>query len=153
MKQFLAITLRPVVSRLLPRLTVLAVAAFALSACMSPGPVREAMLCGQKVTYHPDDTARCAGNASACTVGGGANGYNVYYSTADEAVLGHEEEHVCGMRHREPWVAVGGKFCTVVTAGGNTQWKKGDVMCRVDAGPPIKMTDASLQRFLSFNSR
>lgn len=132
----------------LRRLSILGVVALSAAACVSPGPTRTASLCGQEVTFHPDNVKPCNGGASACTVRtAGQSGYHVYYSTFDEAVLGHEEEHVCGMRHREPWVSVGGKSCTVVTEGGNTQWKKGDVMCRVDSGPIVKMNDPRVRSF------
>jgi len=130
------------------RLAAVAVLALGVSACVSPGPVHVAMVCGQKVTFHPDDLKPCNGGASACSVLTSGQGYNVYYSTMDQSVLGHEEEHVCGMRHKEPWVSVGGKACTVVTEPGNTAWKKGDVMCRVDSGPPVKITDTRVQAFL-----
>jgi len=130
------------------RLAAIAVLALGVSACVAPGPVHEAMVCGQKVTFHPDDLKPCNSGASACSVLTSGQGYNVYYSTMDQSVLGHEEEHVCGMRHKEPWVSVGGKACTVVTEAGNTAWKKGDVMCRVDSGPPVKITDTRVQALL-----
>lgn len=130
------------------KFAVIALLAASVSACVGPGPVREASVCNQKVVYHPDDLKPCARGAAACTVrANAAEAYQVYYSTLDESVLGHEEEHVCGMRHREPWVSVGNRICTVVTEGGSTSWKKGDVMCRVDAGPPIKITDTRIRAF------
>jgi len=129
------------------RCAAIAVLALGVSACMSPGPVREAMVCGQKVTFHPNDLKPCNGGASACAVKVSGSDYHIHYSTLDEGVLEHEQEHVCGMRHREPWVYVAGKACTVVTEGGTTGWKKGDVMCRVDAGPPVKITDSRIQGY------
>ena len=130
------------------KLLIVTLLAAGVSACVSPGPVREAMVCGEKVTFHPDDLKPCNGGASACTLkSASASSYHVYYSTIDEAVLGHEEEHVCGMRHREPWVTVAGKICTVVTEGGHTAWKKGDVMCRIDTGPPVKITDDRVRSY------
>jgi hypothetical protein len=130
------------------RLAILAMLAGSVSACVSPGPVHEETVCGQKVMFHPDDLKPCNGGASACTVRTGTNAsYQIYYSTLDDGVLGHEEEHVCGMRHREPWVAVAGAVCTVVTEGGNTAWKKGDVMCRMNSGPPVKVTDERLRYY------
>ena len=152
MKHIFAISLRKLGGGALLRLAFLATLVLTVSACVSPGPVREAMVCGKKVTFHPDDLKPCNRGASACAIQTQAT-YNIHYSTLDESVLGHEEEHVCGMRHREPWVPVGGKVCTVVTDGGTTGWKRGDIMCRVDAGPPIKMTDVRLQEFFSLNSR
>ncbi|HEY4372159.1 MAG TPA: hypothetical protein VGN52_09560 [Burkholderiales bacterium] len=134
------------------KFAVIAMLAASVSACVSPGPIRVSTVCGQKVVYHPDDLKPCHGGASACTVRDGVETqYQIYYSTLDESVLGHEEEHVCGMRHREPWVTVAGKICTVVTEGGNTPWKKGDVMCRVDAGPPIRITDARIRAYTMNN--
>jgi hypothetical protein len=124
-------------------LTVLSLA-LAATACVSPGPVYQASVCGQQVTYHPDDLKPCRNGASACTVQQGGSSYHVHYSTLDGGVMEHEKEHVCGMRHQEPWVYVAGKSCTVVTEGGNTAWKKGDVMCRVDAGPPVRITDTRI---------
>ena len=117
--------------------------------CAGPGPTRTAMICGQAVTFHPDDLSACNGGASACTVKPVTSAaFHVYYSTLDESVLSHEEEHVCGMRHREPWVMVAGKVCTVVTDGGNTAWRRGDVMCRINAGPPVKLSDDRVRKFL-----
>lgn len=147
MKQFLA-NLAAGVLRGGPRLAVITLLALGVTACVSAGPVREAMLCGQKVTFHPDDLKPCSRGSTACTVKTSGASYSVHYSTMDEAVLAHEEEHVCGMRHKEPWVTVAGKACTVVTDPGNTAWKKGDVMCRVDAGPPVKITDARVLNFV-----
>jgi len=160
MKQILANSLRAARALLssklagagLRRLALLTVVAVGVSACVSPGPVREAMVCGQQVKFHPDDLKPCNGGASACALRAGDGYYHIHYSTMDESVLGHEQEHVCGMRHREPWVSVAGKICTVVTEGGTTMWKKGDVMCRVDAGPPVKITDQRIQSF-TLNSR
>ena len=126
--------------------------AISLAGCVSPGPVHTGSVCGQTVTFHPDNLKPCNAGASACAVKTSASTYDIYYSTMDETVLGHEQEHVCGMRHREPWVMVSGKVCTVVTEGGNTQWQKGDVMCRVDAGPPIKITDTRIRSF-TMNAR
>jgi hypothetical protein len=128
----------------LTRIGAIVALTLSLVACMSPGPTRESMVCGQRVTYHPNDLTPCNGGASACALKTSEASYHIYYTTMDESVLGHEQEHVCGMRHREPWVPVAGKICTVVTEGGTTIWKKGDVMCRVDAGPPIKVTDTRL---------
>ena len=123
--------------------------ALALVGCAQAGPTREEMVCGQKVVFHPDDLKPCNGGASACTVKPAAEStYNIYYSTLDESVLSHEEEHVCGMRHREPWVMVAGKVCTMVTDGGSTPWAKGDVMCRINAGPPVKITDARVRQYV-----
>jgi hypothetical protein len=130
------------------RLAVITFLALGVTACVSPGPVREAQLCGQKVSFHPDNLTPCTRGTTACTVQTSTSSYAVHYSTMDEAVLAHEEEHVCGMRHKEPWVPVAGKACTVVTDPGKTAWKKGDVMCRVDAGPPIKITDARVLNFV-----
>jgi hypothetical protein len=127
--------------------------ALGTTACVSPGPIYQASVCGQQVTYHPDDLAPCAHGASACTMQSGAGHYDVHYSTLDPGVMDHEREHVCGMRHREPWVYVAGKSCTVVTEGGNTGWKKGDVMCRVDAGPPVRITDARVLSTIITSSR
>jgi len=124
------------------RLSAITCIALGLTACATaPGPVREAMVCGQTVRFHPDNLAPCARGSTACAVKTSSSTYSIYYSTMDEAVLGHEQEHACGMRHKEPWVTVAGKACTVVTEPGSTAWKKGDVMCRVDAGPPVKITD------------
>lgn len=129
-----------------------------LTGCVSPGPTREAMVCGQHVTYHPDDLKPCDGGSSACTIKRAtSSAFNVYYSTADEAAVGHEEEHVCGMRHRQKWVDVRwltpqGKWiwitCTVVTEGGRTAWKADDVMCRIDAGTPVKFSDARVRAYV-----
>jgi len=130
------------------RVVALLLLAMNLSACMAPGPVREAMVCGKKVTFHPNDLKPCNGGASACAIRASESSYHIHYTTMDEAVLEHEQEHVCGMRHREPWVPVAGRICTVVTEGGSTQWQKGDVMCRVDAGPPIKITDQRIQTLI-----
>jgi hypothetical protein len=130
------------------RLALVAMLAISVSACVGPGPIREEMVCGQKATFHPDDLKPCNGGASACTLKPATEAsYHVYYSTLDESVLGHEEEHVCGMRHREPWVTVAGKICTVVTEGGNTSWRKGDVMCRINAGPPVKINDDRIRSY------
>jgi hypothetical protein len=130
------------------KLAVVAMLAASVSACVGPGPIREEMVCGQKVIFHPDDLKPCNGGASACTVKPAIEAsYHVYYSTLDESVLGHEEEHVCGMRHREPWVTVAGKICTVVTEGGTTSWRKGDVMCRINAGPPVKINDDRIRSY------
>lgn len=123
------------------RLAAITALALGLAACVGPGPVYQGTVCGQQVTFHPDDLKPCANGATACTTQRGDKSYAVYYSTLDTGVMDHEKEHVCGMRHKEPWVYVFGKSCTVVTEGGSTGWKKGDVMCRVDAGPPIKITD------------
>jgi hypothetical protein len=152
MKQIFALLTRPVSLAPLRRAALLTLVAATAAACVSPGPTREAMVCGQKVTFHPDDLKPCNGGASACAIKTGETSYHIHYSTMDESVLGHEQEHVCGMRHREPWVFVAGKICTVVTEGGSTSWKKGDVMCRVDAGPPIKITDTRIQAF-TMNAR
>ena len=112
-----------------------------LTACGAPGPLSHAMVCGQQVTYHPDDLTPCAHGAAACTQRQGESSYDVHYSTVDTEVIGHENEHVCGMQHREPWVSVAGAACTEVTEGGATGWKSGDVMCRVNAGPPLRIVD------------
>ena len=112
-----------------------------LTACGAPGPLSHAMVCGQQVTYHPDDLTPCAHGAAACTQRQGESSYDVHYSTVDTEVIGHENEHVCGMQHREPWVSVSGAACTEVTDGGTTGWKRGDVMCRVNAGPPLRIVD------------
>lgn len=119
------------------------------SGCTVPGPLRVAEVGGTLTTFHPDDLTACNGGASACTLKVQAcPEYQIYYSTIDESALGHEEEHVMGMRHREPWVTVAGKVCTVVTDGGATSWHKGEVMCRIDAGPPVKITDARVRTYV-----
>jgi len=115
--------------------------ALGLSGCVAPGPVTQAMVCGHPVTYHPDDLKPCAQGSSACTLRQGESAYHVHYSTVDSGVVSHEIEHVCGMQHREPWVNVSGTACTEVTDGGTTGWKKGDVMCRFNAGPPLRIVD------------
>jgi len=115
--------------------------ALGLTACGAPGPLSHALVCGQQVTYHPDDLTPCAHGAAACTQRQGESSYDVHYSTVDTEVVSHENEHVCGMRHREPWVTVSGTACTEVTEGGATGWKSGDVMCRVNAGPPLRIVD------------
>jgi hypothetical protein len=135
------------------RLAALIALALGVAACVGPGPVYQGAVCGMQVTFHPDDLKPCARGATACTLQQGASAYQVYYSTLDEGVMDHEKEHVCGMRHREPWVYVAGKTCTVVTEGGNTHWKKGDVMCRVDAGPPVKITDARVLSNITLSAR
>ena len=106
-----------------------------LTACAAPPAPYAGQVCGRAVVYHPDDLSRCIGDASACTEGA----RDIYYSTRETAVLAHEEEHICGMVHREPWVALPGKNCTTVTDGGSTSWRAGDVMCRLDAGAPVKV--------------
>ncbi len=142
-----------VVNRTLGGAAAASLFALILAGCVAPGQAYESALCGRQVTYHPDDLKPCARGATGCTLQSGQEAYHVYYSSLDSGVMEHEKEHVCGMRHREPWVPVGGKVCTVVTDGGTTGWKRGDIMCRVDAGPPIKMTDVRLQEFFSLNSR
>jgi len=116
--------------------------ALGLTGCVAPGPVSQAMVCGHPVTYHPDDLKPCAQGASACSLRQGESAYHVHYSTVDTGVVSHEIEHVCGMQHREPWVNVSGTACTEVTDGGATGWKTGDVMCRFNAGPPLRIVDA-----------
>lgn len=113
-----------------------------LSACVSPGAIYQSTVCGHQVTYYPDDLKPCARGSSACTLQLGPNSYDVHYSTLDTSLLDHEREHICGMRHREPWINIAGHSCTEVTAGGVTGWNKGDVMCRVDSGPPVRIADA-----------
>ena len=136
--------------------TVAAAACFlalGLTGCVAPGPVYDAMVCGHQVTYHPDDLQPCARGAAACTLRQGASAYDVHYSTLDTGVIDHENEHVCGMHHREPWVSVAGVSCTEVTEAGASEWKIGDVMCRVDSGPPVRITDARMLSNIASSAR
>lgn len=118
---------------------LLPIVALVAACAAAPGPVREAMVCSKTVRFHPDNLTPCAPGATACALRTSSTSYSIYYASFDEAALEHEQEHACGMRHKEPWVFVGGKSCTVVTDPGSTAWKAGDVMCRGDAGPPVKV--------------
>lgn len=131
----------------LTKAVLFALAMLGGTACAAAPATYAGTVCGFDVVYHPDDIATCDAGAAACTQGSPGSGFNIYYSTRDMTVLGHEREHVCGMRHRKEWVSVGGKNCTVVTEGGKTEWKRGDIMCRVDEGAPIKMNDPALVSF------
>lgn len=113
-----------------------------LGGCVAPGPITDRMICGEHVYYHPDDLRPCNGGTEGCTRRApGELSFHIYFLSSESALLGHEEQHICGMRHTEPWVTVAGKVCAVVTEGGDTPWRRGDTMCRVDAGPPIKILD------------
>jgi hypothetical protein len=62
--------------------------------------------------------------------------YVIFYPDGDANARRHELDHVAGMRHG-PWMPahIDGMPCTVVTsAGRNTQWKPGDLMCRARDG-------------------
>lgn len=115
--------------------------------CVAPGPVRVETIAGHEVRFHPDDLAPCERGASACATFTSTAGWHIYYSSLDPAVLPHEIDHVRGLRHRE-WVVVAGKVCAVVTEGGETGYKKGDVLCRVDAGPPVVTTNSRIQEYV-----
>ena len=133
-----------VVNRTLGGAAAASLFALILAGCVAPGQAYESALCGRQVTYHPDDLKPCARGATGCTLQSGQEAYHVYYSSLDSGVMEHEKEHVCGMRHREPWVNVSGNACTEVLEGGGTAWKKGDIMCRLNAGSPVRITDPNL---------
>jgi hypothetical protein len=131
-----------------------------LAACAGPGVPYERTVCGKQVVYHPDNLTPCAHGASACTVQAGP-AYDVYYSSIDPGIVDHENEHVCGMKHKEPWVPGGTitcishgevatciQSCTIVTEAGNTGWKVGDIMCRIGTGAPVKVNNNHLRELL-----
>jgi hypothetical protein len=126
----------------------LSFALVALCGCVStPGPITSGTVCGKPVTYHEDDLKPCPAGASACARRVGDR-YQVHLSSLDPLMRPHEEEHVCGMRHREPWVPAFGQVCTQVTEGGSTDWREGDVMCRSADGQIRRNTDPRIKAYL-----
>ncbi len=57
----------------------------------------------------------------------------IYRPVNDAAAEAHELEHLLGMRHG-PWMSYGTISCAIVTISGTTNWKIGDLMCRVHSG-------------------
>ena len=68
---------------------------------------------------------RCASGAPGCYEQHVILGYG--YDTRARL---HELDHVAGMEHGE-WITYGsGNNCAVILKQGNTQWLKGNVLCR-----------------------
>ncbi len=122
-----------------------AVSAAALASPVWADDSRVEMICGKKVTIYPMSRNLSCGSdtvAGGCTTPTGPDSYDIHYNAWDHAILEHEKEHPCGMRHTKPWRPVGFGLCAKVLEGGQTQWKAGDIMCRMGSGPPEKMDDA-----------
>lgn len=97
--------------------------------------------CSKTVLMLPNRLESCPAGTGGCAWEVEPHAWAIIYPSNSDSVREHEIEHVCGMNHREPWVAGGFlKTCAEVTEGGSTAWLPGQVMCRF-AGGDIRLEE------------
>ena len=84
------------------------ITAFILSGCSSfapqgPKPFIETV-CGKPVMI-AENFAGCSEGSRACAWFDGWR-WVIRYPSGDTEAIAHENEHVCGMRHKEPWTKI-----------------------------------------------
>jgi uncharacterized protein YodC (DUF2158 family) len=100
-------------------------------------------VCGKPVMMIADNFAGCSEGSRACAWFDGWR-WTIRYPSGDTEAIAHEKEHVCGMRHKEPWTKVeSATWCTEVTESGDTSWRPGEIICRAPTGEIRKLTQES----------
>lgn len=111
--------------------------------------------CGNKVLMLPDRIEACPAGTGGCAWKLDTHAWAITYPSNSNSVKEHEIEHVCGMTHREPWVAAGlFTACAEVIDGGSTAWTPGQVMCRrLNGDVRIEKDPAVIERVRKLHSQ
>jgi hypothetical protein len=85
-------------------------------------------ICGKVALMLPDYIQGCALGQAGCAMNVGEHWVLIFPSNSPK-ILAHEKEHACGMTH-SAWVAPSlWSQCAEVLDGGQTERKRGELLC------------------------